>query len=351
MPYAKIHIENLGPIREGTFELRPLTIFIGPNNSGKTYAATAAYELINALAFERRYRRDRLSSLTFGDSGSKHHLSHAPSDGTRLGDEILNQVRHHLETTAERVKFNLREGLLDAFAVESLTSMLDDKDVRRTLEVALVDPRTDRPVVGVRGGPLHDLAFADFDLRGLAQVGVEDADDTSPRRTYDGHPNDEIANEVWGDMLEDLGLPKGRGIYLPASRLGIIQGWTVLAASAIRSLRQQAGRIRDELPPAPGVYGDFFERLVTLGAADLPRREFPKHFASAAALLESKILQGQIIRESTSLGIMRLIYRTPEFDLPLERASSTVGDMAPLAIALKEQLSLGDLLERVMHLG
>ena len=36
----KIKIRNLGPIRdEAVFELKPLTIFIGPNNSGKTWLA------------------------------------------------------------------------------------------------------------------------------------------------------------------------------------------------------------------------------------------------------------------------------------------------------------------------
>ncbi len=34
-----IEVENLGPIRKGKVELKPLTVFIGPNNTGKTYLA------------------------------------------------------------------------------------------------------------------------------------------------------------------------------------------------------------------------------------------------------------------------------------------------------------------------
>ncbi len=34
-----IEIENLGPIKKGGIELKPLTVFIGPNNTGKTYLA------------------------------------------------------------------------------------------------------------------------------------------------------------------------------------------------------------------------------------------------------------------------------------------------------------------------
>jgi Uncharacterized conserved protein len=35
----EVEIENFGPISSGKARLRPLTIFIGPNNSGKPYTA------------------------------------------------------------------------------------------------------------------------------------------------------------------------------------------------------------------------------------------------------------------------------------------------------------------------
>jgi predicted ATPase len=34
-----IKMHNIGPIREAEIELRPLTVFVGPNNTGKTWAA------------------------------------------------------------------------------------------------------------------------------------------------------------------------------------------------------------------------------------------------------------------------------------------------------------------------
>ncbi|MGI8476912.1 MAG: hypothetical protein ACR2OO_11135, partial [Thermomicrobiales bacterium] len=48
--FATFTIKNLGPIRSGSFQLRPLTIFIGPNNSGKTYAALAAYSVCKGIS-------------------------------------------------------------------------------------------------------------------------------------------------------------------------------------------------------------------------------------------------------------------------------------------------------------
>lgn len=43
----ELGIRDFGPIREGRIRLRPLTIFIGPNNSGKSYAALLARSVIS----------------------------------------------------------------------------------------------------------------------------------------------------------------------------------------------------------------------------------------------------------------------------------------------------------------
>ena len=49
----QIRFRNFGPIKDGTIKVKPLTIFIGPNNAGKSYAATLIYALNNALGWKR----------------------------------------------------------------------------------------------------------------------------------------------------------------------------------------------------------------------------------------------------------------------------------------------------------
>ena len=44
-----VSVKNLGPIAEGTVDLKPLTIFVGPSNTGKSYMATAIYVVMKAL--------------------------------------------------------------------------------------------------------------------------------------------------------------------------------------------------------------------------------------------------------------------------------------------------------------
>ena len=43
----KFKITNLGPIKEAEIDLKPLTIFIGPNNTGKTYASVSIYRIFH----------------------------------------------------------------------------------------------------------------------------------------------------------------------------------------------------------------------------------------------------------------------------------------------------------------
>ena len=42
-----IKIKNFGPIKEADIGIAPLTIFVGPNSSGKSYSALLIHSLLN----------------------------------------------------------------------------------------------------------------------------------------------------------------------------------------------------------------------------------------------------------------------------------------------------------------
>ena len=46
---VRIAVENFGPIGKGEVELRPLTIFVGASNTGKTCFSVLIYALHNTL--------------------------------------------------------------------------------------------------------------------------------------------------------------------------------------------------------------------------------------------------------------------------------------------------------------
>ena len=60
----KLEVSNLGPIADASISLKPLTIFIGPNNAGKSYLAIFIYALLNCMSpFTKRRFLIRRSSL------------------------------------------------------------------------------------------------------------------------------------------------------------------------------------------------------------------------------------------------------------------------------------------------
>ena len=46
---VRFEVTNFGPIKSGAIDLRPLTVFVGPSNTGKTYFAVLIYALHRIL--------------------------------------------------------------------------------------------------------------------------------------------------------------------------------------------------------------------------------------------------------------------------------------------------------------
>ena len=44
----KVSVKNFGPVIEGTVDLKPLTLFVGPSNAGKSYLAMLVYSLMQS---------------------------------------------------------------------------------------------------------------------------------------------------------------------------------------------------------------------------------------------------------------------------------------------------------------
>ena len=45
----QVTVRDFGPIEDGTVDLRPLTVFVGPSNTGKTYMSILVYALHHVL--------------------------------------------------------------------------------------------------------------------------------------------------------------------------------------------------------------------------------------------------------------------------------------------------------------
>ena len=64
-PNVHIKVENFGPIEKAEIDLRPLTVFVGESNTGKTYLAALIYALHKTFEGLSRFpwSHDTVSSL------------------------------------------------------------------------------------------------------------------------------------------------------------------------------------------------------------------------------------------------------------------------------------------------
>jgi predicted ATPase len=74
IPIRTLHVENFGCVRDATVELEPLTVLVGPNDSGKSMLLKTLPTLAAAAATEEGWRAlfptpAALSALTFNGNG------------------------------------------------------------------------------------------------------------------------------------------------------------------------------------------------------------------------------------------------------------------------------------------
>jgi len=53
-----LHVEGLGKIKSADIEVSPFNLYIGDNNSGKSYIMTVIYGLLNIQCYYRRFKID-----------------------------------------------------------------------------------------------------------------------------------------------------------------------------------------------------------------------------------------------------------------------------------------------------
>ena len=110
-----IAVKDFGPIAQAEVDLKPLTVLIGPNNTGKSYLAAAVYSLFRAVSRVRdqsfRPTRSLLSLKQLYDRDSSvQRLKNADGDWDRIRPEIVKIIagKSNLRKLPEAIKESLR---------------------------------------------------------------------------------------------------------------------------------------------------------------------------------------------------------------------------------------------------
>ena len=373
----RLMVRDFGPVAEGEIELRPLTVFVGPSNTGKTYLAVLMYALHRVFGgFPRLPLFHPYERFVFPPASGRKVLLRRrralETDGP-LSGKALQEVRDKLD--AEGRPFRLSD--LPNRLRKSLESAVNDSDafgaelgaeLQRCFDLESVSEMIRRPE---RCNATISLEISEKD-RKLWHFAMS----ASPEDvTVDGRVEDAIllyggraakksarnkrferlrrlleSDRNYPFLLEELlefsahpdEEPGNRdAFYLPAVRGGIMQSHRVIASALVsRSTRAGFERI-PQIPTFSGGVADFMQRLILYDEEETAS----KRIARMAGTLENETLAGRILTtRSVAGGYPEFVYRPRETeeDIRLTRASSMVSELAPVVLFLRGIVAPGD---------
>ena len=372
----RIEATNFGPIKSAAVDLRPLTVFVGPSNTGKTYFAVLIYALYRILdgfhrfpvPFHRWYRRSLYSGIG-GPAMARTVLRRkelrellgkldADAASFRLSD-IPERARDAVRTflmNLEALRVELDRELMRCFDVESVSDLVRLTGRQREMGISLAVKERDRNLWKFRAAVSESGVTTDGRMEDDVVLFPEGGPESrlarrirnwSKRWTADsgnrGYPIEAFFEELFFEAFRSVGSDRGDAYYLPAARSGIMQSHRVIASSLVtRSTRAGLERI-PELPTFSGVMADFMQRLILYEEGESDDGSLHE----LAARLEQEALAGRIgIRRPTPAGYPEFVYRPrgSKQDVRLTRASSMVSELAPVVLFLRGAVGRGDTL-------
>ena len=377
--HLELSVRNFGPIAEGTIELRPFTVFVGPSNTGKSYLATLIYALhqffglyVETLGHDRNagpittfgsalegfaktldFSSEEMSivhdwvkqtHLPGGNNGERLERAAAyelPDSVAILARRVVNGIGHKSPVVDEQIArcfgiykmANLITQLGDSTCAFSVNGKVSTGDER--IDSFRFQFNVDLGGVNITSQVPDDLPIPTHPMAGFAWF---------RRYRYDvENPQDE--NAIWflstlaGAALSASFTPMIlRGYYLPADRAGAVRSHAALMGTLIsRASRLSA---MSQQPTFSGTYGDFLEMLVGLPATT------HVSLSELADTMERNILGGGIRIETNLAAYPSFFYRPFgwDTDLPLMNASSMVSELAPVVLYLRHVVQPGETL-------
>jgi len=355
----RLGVKNWGPIREGVVSIKPLTVFIGPNNTGKSYLAMLFYALvrsINKLGLmlpERELESEldkvasKLLSVYLEEKRSKDIINKIncllsgilSREMSRNLPFILKEELERIYSSelSELVRFNSSSALIKLevenpfvklLIVSRVTSdsELKSEEFKLSIKSRMVEEY-------IRKGSLFITPEALRYLRTLHRAKVEN----KFREMLKEGLKIELAlipfGTTWGSILFG-----GNVHYLPASRAGILHSYRSVAKALI-SLASAAPVKGIEIPGIPGPLADFLGELIFMRPRPKRFREKFSKMENIVKSFEKEILEGEVTLlrppDTPSGAPPILIFKFNGESLPIARVSSMIAEVAPLSILLR----------------
>lgn len=377
----ELEVNDFGPVVAAKIDLRPLTVFIGPSNTGKSYLAILTYALHRHFSDEsnlvnRRFRRmptmfiDHYGSRKWPERTIEEFIDLAkkigieseqnrPAKSINFSDSIVEFIRSKFEDQGNTIG----DVILRCFGVNHSKDLVR-KGKKGSANIVLrkrnentSDPIEHRMEINSSFGSFN-TKFPDRNeirlklgkneylsrylqhsaMRLISQSGLEG----EPKNSHLWEFSQAIIDCMRPQIVGPLRAP---AFYLPADRTGIMHAHSVVVGALIESAAMTGLRpAAPSMPMLSGVLADFLEQLIQLDRFSHGRRK-PRHNLDKA--IEATILKGEIgFDKSIGTGYPHYTYKPKGWaeDISLMHASSMVSELAPVVLYLRHVVMAGDVL-------
>ncbi len=372
----ELEVADFGPIVEAKVDLRPLTVFVGPSNTGKSYLAILIYALHRFFSgaagsghrsFPWGYRilQDlemmELPNATISALGDTVRMFLDSREPLGQHDVLLpSPVMDLIRSGFDEGRDALHREICRCFGIDD-AGTLTRRGQRKGARVELR-----RPMSNGSARFEHRLTLAEQAAEVKTTIPEE-----IPVRIDIGDPDEmrgilrrlnmieweaEEPDNIWWlintsmEVLNNLVLPYLTdplhlpAYYLPADRTGVMHAHSVVVSALIASAPTAGLRPAARTPVLSGVLADFLEQLIEVDRLRRPRR---RREPDLGARIEEAILGGSVhVDRSAAVNYPRFTYRPDGWreDLPLMNASSMVSELAPVVLYLRHMVGPGNVL-------
>ena len=256
-PEVHISAKNFGPIESGAIDLRPLNVFVGPGNTGKTYVAVLIYamhrilhgfRLTLPLSFWQTVGLIRDNATEFGDDVRRvSDIFNSKDDTLRLSDlprSIREDIYDYFGKSGPLPE-ELRMELISCFDIEDLGELVREPKGPHTSEIRLETRRNGRQVFGFRAGITgKELDFCGDVNENMALFSQMDLDSNPElKKVYERfrawttrarevpehigrHGYRFLLIDLFDHLKRILMYDRANTFFLPVARSGIMQSYT-----------------------------------------------------------------------------------------------------------------------------
>ena len=342
----KLHVKNFGPIREADVELKPLTVFVGPSNTGKSYLAMLLYSLAKTLGNEHDrilWAVQRPFNALFREAPPDPNEWLATVNDSSKIVPVIDQAISAFADAIRRTWIDEARRCFgpewDVVANQNGNSPLSMSFDYYSFALGLFDAQKDKLPGAQELAPL------------LKREAARIVEDVFQRPGNSGLRQSRRFAGICGAIIFNC-LHSSRNAlepvindvhYLPATRGGIMHSHRDLAGVIIRDAAApevDTGRLN-------GVMADFLNKLLDIGdGAMREKRSFQNvaDISRSSRKIENEILDGQIEVQISETGYPFFRYRfggkdSGKRDVPLLSASTSVSELAPVVLFMRYYLS------------